>query len=67
MGLNKKERKVNIKGAYALKKNSANFKNTRVILVDDVLTTGSTFSEAAFVLKQNHVRQVWAVALAKED
>lgn len=66
--LSKKERQVNIKGAFRLNsKYSANFKNANVILVDDVLTTGATLSEAAFVLKQNHVRQVWAVALAKED
>jgi len=32
-----------------------------------VLTTGSTFSEAASALKRCGVRQVWAVALAKED
>ncbi len=67
VGLNKKERRENIKGAFTLKKHSANFKNTRVVLVDDVLTTGSTFSEAASVLKHSNVRQVWAVALAKED
>lgn len=68
VGLNKKERQENIKRAFKLKeKYSANFKNQRVILVDDVLTTGSTFSEAAKVLKHSGVRQVWAVALAKED
>jgi competence protein ComFC len=67
VGLNKKERQENIRGAFVVKKNSANFKDKRVILVDDVLTTGSTFSEAAKVLKQSGVRQVWAVALAKED
>lgn len=68
VGLNKKERQENIKGAFRIKsKYSANFKNSRVILVDDVLTTGSTFSEAASVLKHSNVRQVWAVALAKED
>ncbi len=67
VGLNKKDRQKNIKGAFSLKKNSANFKNSRVVLVDDVLTTGSTFSEAASVLKHSGVRQVWAVALAKED
>lgn len=67
VGLNKKERQKNIKGAFALKKNSADFKNRRVVLVDDVLTTGSTFSEATYVLKREGDREVWAVALAKED
>lgn len=68
VGLNKNERKRNIKGAFEIvKKHSAEIQNMRVVLVDDVLTTGSTFSEAANVLKHSGVRQVWAVALAKED
>lgn len=68
VGLNKSERKENIKGAFEVnKKYSAKIQNVRVVLVDDVLTTGSTFSEAASVLKHCGVRQVWAVALAKED
>ena len=68
VSFNKKERKENVKGAFALsKKYSAEIKNSSVVLVDDVLTTGSTFSEAASVLKHCGVRQVWAVALAKED
>jgi ComF family protein len=66
--LNKKERRENIKGVFMVdKKHSAKIQNKHVILVDDVLTTGSTFSEAASVLKHCGVRQVWAVALAKED
>jgi competence protein ComFC len=66
--LNKLERKENIKGVFEVNgKFSAVFKNSCVILVDDVLTTGSTFSEAASVLKHCGAREVWAVALAKED
>ena len=68
VGLTKIERKENVKGAFELNnKFSANFKNPRVILVDDVLTTGSTFSEIASVLKHYGAREVWAVALAKES
>jgi competence protein ComFC len=68
VGLNKKERKENLKGAFELNiRYSANFKDKRVILVDDILTTGSTFSEAAKVIKNNGAREVWAVAFAKED
>jgi competence protein ComFC len=68
VGLNKFERQINVSRAFEInKKHSANFKNKCVILVDDVLTTGSTFSEAANVLKHHGAREVWAVALAKED
>lgn len=67
VGLNKSERQENIKGAFDFKNNSADFKNTRVVLVDDVLTTGATFSDAASVLKHHGAGEVWAVAFAKED
>lgn len=68
MGLDKKERRENIKGAFDVKnKYSAILKNRTVILVDDVLTSGSTFSEAASVLKHKSAREVWALAFAKED
>lgn len=36
-----------------------------VILVDDVITTGSTMAECASVLRQHGVRDITAVALAK--
>lgn len=38
-----------------------------VILVDDVLTTGSTFSEASSILKRNGASRVWAIAFAREQ
>lgn len=68
VGLKKEERKENIKGAFGLvDRHSGKIQNSYVVLVDDVLTTGSTLSEAANVLKHHGARQVWAVALAKED
>lgn len=68
VGLKKEERRENMRGAFEInKKLSSDFKDTRIILVDDVLTTGSTFSEAASVLKHHAAREVWAVAFAKED
>lgn len=68
VGLDRLERKENIRNAFVQnEKLSGNFKNSKVILVDDVLTTGSTFSETARVLKQCGFREVWAVALAKES
>ena len=68
VGLTKKERRKNVKGAFALKKKfEDSLKGKKIVLIDDVLTTGSTFSEAASVLKRNGATKVWAVAFAREQ
>jgi ComF family protein len=64
-GLQKNERKTNMKDAFAVKKGSFK-KYTSVFLVDDVLTTGATLSEAARVLKQNGVQNVWGITFARD-
>ncbi len=45
------ERMENLKGAFRLRR-GANVQDLRMLLVDDVLTTGSTLSECASVLKK---------------
>ena len=45
------ERMENLKGAFRLRRGS-NVRDLRMLLVDDVLTTGSTLSECASVLKK---------------
>lgn len=68
VGLNKIERKLNIEGAFEInKKYSSEIKNKNIILVDDILTTGATFSEATKILKKNGAGKIWAIAFAKED
>ena len=37
-----------------------------IILIDDILTTGSTLFEAARLLKKNGVRRVWGVTLSRD-
>lgn len=56
-GLGRKERLKNVKGAFAVKKPAA-VKNRRVLLVDDVYTTGATVQECARILKKSHAAQV---------
>ncbi|WP_244833674.1 phosphoribosyltransferase family protein [Clostridium sp. BJN0001] len=48
--LNKNQRKINIKDAFILSK-GININNKKIILIDDVVTTGSTLKEAYSVLK----------------
>lgn len=65
-GLTKKERAENVKGAFTLKNQSIKeSKYQRIILVDDVWTTGATMRECAVVLKREGVQEVWGVALAR--
>jgi ComF family protein len=49
--LTPEERKANVRGAFAVPRSSQSaVKGRRIFLVDDVLTTGSTFSECAETL-----------------
>ncbi len=64
-GLNRKERQENIQGAFGLSTPNPNFSQS-VFLVDDIVTTGSTFLEAAKILKKSGVKKVWGIALARD-
>lgn len=65
-GLKKKDRRENIEGAFEITIQQTNrLTNQRVILVDDVWTTGATMRECARALKQAGIREVWGVALAR--
>lgn len=54
-------RSANVKGAFALRQP---VKDLRVILVDDVVTTGAGMAEAVRVLKRAGAKEVIAVAVA---
>jgi len=64
VNLEEKERRENIRGAFTVY-NSPKIINKKIILIDDVLTTGATMEECAKVLKENGAKEVWGVALAK--
>ena len=60
---NKKEREENIKGAFSIiDKGSIQSKN--IVLVDDLITSGSTCDEACRILKQNGANKVYVLTLA---
>ncbi|HEX3095510.1 MAG TPA: phosphoribosyltransferase family protein [Patescibacteria group bacterium] len=63
--LNAEGRKTNLQNAF-----TTNPKFTvipkKVLLIDDVSTTGQTFLEAARALKQAGVKTVWCISIAKD-
>lgn len=65
-GLKKKERQENIEGAFAPSKKllAKGQWHSRIILVDDVWTTGATMRECARALKMAGAKEIWGVALA---
>lgn len=65
--LTMEERRVNVKGAFAVKENVKGkaFYKKRVLLVDDVYTTGSTVSECARVLKDAGAERVGVFTLMR--
>ena len=63
--LNKEQREVNLKNSFALK-NPAVIAGRKIILIDDVITTGATLEECAKALKQAGAKQVWGLAVAYE-
>jgi ComF family protein len=58
------ERMENLHNAFRLRKNM-DVRGLRVLLVDDVLTTGSTLSECARVLKRGGATSVHAAMAAR--
>ncbi|MCL4352939.1 ComF family protein [Patescibacteria group bacterium] len=66
-GLREKERIKNMKGAFRLKKYAAKIVHGKTaFLVDDILTTGSTLTEAANVLKRGGAKTVFGLTLARD-
>ena len=58
------ERMENLRGAFRLRK-KIGVRGLRVLLVDDILTTGSTLSECARVLREAGTQSVYAVTAAR--
>ncbi|HEY5220913.1 MAG TPA: ComF family protein [Candidatus Paceibacterota bacterium] len=58
------ERRENVKGCFALTP-GADAQNKKIVLVDDVTTSGTTFAEAARILRSAGAKKILALACAK--
>jgi len=76
MKLSKIEREKNLESAFCVRHSreggnpdlarSDLTKFSKIFLVDDVYTTGSTMAECAKTLKKSGIKNIWGIALARE-
>ena len=62
--LKKEERKQNVKNAYEMQ-NKQIIEGKRIILFDDIYTTGSTVDECSKILKENKAKEILVLTLAR--
>ena len=63
--LSKKQRKENVKGAYDIKRADKIY-GKKVILFDDIYTTGSTVNAISKILKENGAKEIIILTIAKD-
>ena len=64
--LNKAERKDNIRGVYEIINKENKIEDRKILIFDDVFTTGSTTNECSRVLKEHKVKKVGVLTIAKD-
>ena len=64
--LTKEERIKNLIGAFEVTSNE-DIKNKRVLLIDDVMTTGATIGECTKILKKSGVKEIIVLTIAKSN
>ncbi len=63
--LNKEDRTKNIQGVYELK-NKKMIENKKILLIDDIYTTGSTVNECSKILRKGNPSKIGILVLAKD-
>jgi len=63
-GLTRAQRRANLRGAFAVQR-PEKLRGRRILLVDDVMTTGSTASECARVLLRGGAKEVFVATVAR--
>ncbi len=64
VGLGRKDRRTNVRGAFAVRR-PERIRGRKILLVDDVCTTGSTLNECAAVLLRAEAKTVTLLTLAR--
>ena len=64
INLKLKQRSENIKNAFELLPDNE-IQGKTILLIDDVTTSGATLNEAAKVLRENGVKEIWGVVIAQ--
>ena len=63
--LNKENRKKNVENAYVIKDGSQ-VKNKKILLFDDIYTTGNTVNECSRILREAGAEQIGILTIAKD-
>ena len=63
--LNKEDRKKNIQGVYSIQ-NKNLIADKKILLIDDIYTTGNTVNECSRILKQANPKKIGVLVLAKD-
>ena len=63
--LNRLERINNIEGIYYIE-NNLEFIGKRIVLLDDIYTTGSTIEECARVISKSGAKEIFVIILARD-
>lgn len=65
--LSKQQRETNLQGVFQVTKNTfSHIQGKKIIVVDDVISTGSTLNECAKLLKQNGAKEVIGLIIASD-
>lgn len=63
--LSRSRRLLNLNGAFEIKKNTGSLAGLKILLVDDVMTTGATLNECAKTLSEAGAREIICFTLAR--
>jgi len=67
VNLKRQERQENLQDAFIFNNNIDILPNKKAILIDDVVTTGSTLKECARVLRENGFAEIYGLVIAQRE